>query len=356
MNLNFKKTYKFAVISALYITFFATLLVCSLCYFFMKSEIDNLIWVASIFAILIFAFSLFSMQYRTEKFIYQRVKKLYDEISFLDSNSSVNQPVNSDLSQITTQVKKFATDKKREIETLNDREEFRREFLGNVSHELKTPLFTVQGYISTLLDGAMKDKVIRKKYLERAEKGVERLVYIVEDLDTIAKLEMGEEKLSMTTFDIISLIQNTMDLLEMKANKKDITLTFDSKYYKPILVLGNYDKIQQVVSNLIENSIKYGKNRGSTEIGIEDFTNNKVIIKISDNGEGIEKQNIPRLFERFYRVDKSGARSEGGSGLGLAIVKHIIEAHNEKVFVKSNFGEGSEFSFTLEKAQTIPSN
>lgn len=356
MNLNFKKTYKFAVISALYITFFATLLVCSLCYFFMKSEIDNLILVASIFAILIFSFSLFSMQYRTEKFIYQRVKKLYDEISFLDSNSSVNQPVNSDLSQITTQVKKFATDKKREIETLNDREEFRREFLGNVSHELKTPLFTVQGYISTLLDGAMKDKVIRKKYLERAEKGVERLVYIVEDLDTIAKLEMGEEKLSMTSFDIISLIQNTMDLLEMKANKKDITLTFDSKYYKPILVLGNYDKIQQVVSNLIENSIKYGKNRGSTEIGIEDFTNNKVIIKISDNGEGIEKQNIPRLFERFYRVDKSGARSEGGSGLGLAIVKHIIEAHNEKVFVKSNFGKGSEFSFTLEKAETIPSN
>ncbi|WP_394758709.1 sensor histidine kinase [Flavobacterium sp.] len=356
MNLNFKKTYKFAVISALYITLFATVVVCLLCYFFIKSEIDNLIWIASIFAISIFTSSLFLMQYRTEKFIYQRVKKLYDEISFLDSNAIINQPVNSDLSQITTQVKKFATAKKREIETLNDREEFRREFLGNVSHELKTPLFTVQGYISTLLDGAMKDKNIRKKYLERAEKGVERLIYIVEDLDTIAKLEMGEKKLDIVSFDIISLIQNTMDLLEMKANKKDITLTFDSKYYKPIKVIGNYDKIQQVLTNLIENSIKYGKERGSTEIGVEDFGNNKVVVKISDDGEGIEKQNIPRLFERFYRVDKSGARSEGGSGLGLAIVKHIIEAHNEKVYVKSEFGKGSEFSFSLEKSETTSSN
>ena len=350
MNFNFKKTYKFAVISALYITFFATLLVCSLCYFFMKSEIDNLIWVASIFAILIFAFSLFSMQYRTEKFIYQRVKKLYDEISFLDSNSILNQPVNSDLSQITSQVQKFATEKKLEIETLNDREEFRREFLGNVSHELKTPLFTVQGYISTLLDGAMKDKTIRKKYLERAEKGVERLVYIIEDLDTIAKLETADGRLEMKSFDIINLIQAVMDLLEMKAHKKDITLTFDSKYYRPIMVMGNYEKIQQVVTNLIENSIKYGKIGGSTEIGVEEVINHRIMINIKDNGEGIEKQNISRLFERFYRVDKSGARSEGGSGLGLAIVKHIIEAHNEKIFVESVFGKGSEFSFTLQKA------
>nr|WP_306668146.1 ATP-binding protein [Flavobacterium psychrophilum] len=274
---------------------------------------------------------------------------MYEEISFLDTNSILNQPVNSDLSQITTQVQQFAANKKLEIESLNDREEFRREFLGNVSHELKTPLFTVQGYISTLLDGAMKDKIIRKKYLERAEKGVERLIYIVEDLDTIAKLEIAEGRIEMTNFDIISLIQGVFDLLEMKANKKEIMLSFDSKYHKPIMVLGNYEKIQQVVTNLVENSIKYGKIGGSTEIGVEEVINNKILINVKDNGEGIEKQNISRLFERFYRVDKSGARSEGGSGLGLAIVKHIIEAHNERIFVESKFRVGSEFSFTLQK-------
>jgi two-component system, OmpR family, phosphate regulon sensor histidine kinase PhoR len=347
--MNLKKTYKFAVISALYVTVFATLMICFLAYFFLDNKDSNFFWFVFFFGILVYLFSLFVLQYRTEKFIFARVKKLYDEISFLDSKSLVNQSTNTDLSEITSQVQRFASDKKLEIEILNDRENFRREFLGNVSHELKTPLFTVQGYISTLLDGAMKDKVLRKKYLERAEKGVERLVYIVEDLDTIAKLEMSEGRIQMLPFDIVILIQNVMDLLEMKATKKDITLTFDDKYFKPIIVLGNRDKIQQVVTNLLENSIKYGKTGGYTEIGIEDVINNRVLINITDNGEGIEKQNISRLFERFYRVDKSGARSEGGSGLGLAIVKHIVEAHNEKIFVDSTFGKGSQFSFTLQK-------
>ncbi len=289
------------------------------------------------------------LQYRVEKFIYRRVKKIYDDISFLDSTTFRNQAITTDMATLTRQVKKFATDKKLEIEMLKDREEYRREFLGNVSHELKTPLFTVQGYISTLLEGAMNDKKIRKKYLERAEKGVERLVFIVEDLDMIAKLEMGDESLVSAPFDIVELTQNVMDLLEMQANKKDITLNFDSKHYRPIMVMGDYERIEQVLTNLIENSIKYGKEKGSTEIGIEEVINNKVLINVKDNGEGIEKQNIPRLFERFFRVDKSGARSEGGSGLGLAIVKHIIEAHNERIYVESTFGVGSEFSFTLEK-------
>jgi two-component system phosphate regulon sensor histidine kinase PhoR len=234
---------------------------------------------------------------------------------------------------------------------LKVREEYRKEFLGNVSHELKTPLFTVQGYISTLLDGAMNDKKIRKKYLERAEKGVERLIYIVQDLDMIAKLEMGDLNIEMVSFDIVNLIQNVFDLLEMEASKKDILLLFDMKYNKPIMVLGDREKIEQVVINLIVNSIKYGKEKGSTEVSIENLTEDKVIVRINDNGEGIEKKNIPRLFERFFRVDKSGARSEGGSGLGLAIVKHIIEVHDEKIYVESEFGVGSEFSFTLKKAK-----
>jgi two-component system phosphate regulon sensor histidine kinase PhoR len=250
---------------------------------------------------------------------------------------------------LTKQVKKFATDKKLEIETLKVREEYRREFLGNISHELKTPLFTVQGYLSTLLDGAMDDKKIRKKYLERAEKGVERLVYIVEDLDMISKLEMGDVNLELSKFNIIDLVQSVFDLLEMVADKKNIILMFDRKYNKAINVFADQEKIQQVLSNLIMNSIKYGKENGTTEVTIEDLVDDKIIVRIRDNGEGIEKQNIPRLFERFFRVDKSGARSEGGSGLGLSIVKHIIEAHGEKIYVESEFGNGSEFSFTLEK-------
>ena len=351
MSLSFRKTYKFAVKSAIYITIFASGLVSILTYLFFEFS-----WLfILIFTFFIALFSFFMLQYRVEKFIYRRVKKIYDDISFLDSTSFRNQPITTDMATLTKQVKKFATEKKLEIEMLKDREEYRREFLGNVSHELKTPLFTVQGYISTLLDGAMEDKKIRKKYLERADKGVERLVYIVEELDMISKLEMGNESMEMIEFDIVELTQNVMDLLEMKANKKEITLNFDSKYFRPILVFGDYEKIQQVVMNLMVNSIKYGKVGGSTEVGIEDLTNNKVIVRITDNGEGIEKQNIPRLFERFYRVDKSGARSEGGSGLGLSIVKHIIEAHDEKIYVESKFGAGSEFSFTLEKVETAPS-
>jgi len=303
------------------------------------------------FAVCIGAFSFFVLQYRVEHFIYRRVKKIYDDVSLLESSTFRNQPITTDMATLMREVKKFATDKKLEIEMLRVREEYRREFLGNVSHELKTPLFTVQGYLSTLLDGAMNDKSIRKKYLERAEKGVERLIYIVQDLDMITKLEIGDLNLEITEFDIVKLVQNVFDLLEMEASKKDILLLFDMKYNKPIMVDGDREKIEQVVINLVVNSIKYGKEKGSTEVSIENLTDNKVIIRITDNGEGIEKQNIPRLFERFYRVDKSGARSQGGSGLGLSIVKHIIEAHGEKIYVESQFGIGSEFSFTLEKAK-----
>jgi len=344
-----RKTHKFGLLSALYITLISSIIVGILISVFFEFS-----WFfLGFFSFFIFVFSFFIIQYRVERFIYRRVKKIYDDVSFLDSSTLKNRPITTDMTVLTRQVKKFATEKKLEIEMLKDREEYRREFLGNVSHELKTPLFTVQGYICTLLEGGMHDKKIRQKYLERAEKGVERLVYIVEDLDMIAKLEMEDKILDYSNFDIVELVQNVLDLLEMKANKKDITLTLDSKYYYPIMVHGDYEKIQQVVMNLIVNSIKYGKFGGSTEIGVEDLINNKVIVRIKDNGEGIESKNIPRLFERFYRVDKTGAREEGGSGLGLCIVKHIIEAHDEKIYVESTFNKGSEFSFTLEKAETI---
>lgn len=347
MSVSFKRTYRFAVKSSLYITFFATGMVGILTSVFFAFS-----WkFCLIFALGIAIFSFFVLQYRVERFIYRRVKKIYDDVSLLESTNFRSQPITTDMATLTKQVKKFATDKKLEIETLKVREEYRREFIGNVSHELKTPLFTVQGYLSTLLDGGMKDKTIRKKYLQRAEKGVERLIYIVQDLDMITKLEAGELNLVNTRFDILEVIQNVFDLLEMKASEKNILLMFDLKYVKPIYVYGDKEKIQQVVTNLVVNSIKYGKEDGTTEVSVEDLVNNKVIVRIMDNGDGIEKQHIPRLFERFYRIDKSGARSEGGSGLGLSIVKHIIEAHDEKIYVESQVGKGSEFSFTLEKTK-----
>ncbi len=351
MNFNLKKTYKFALLSSLYITLILTVLVCILLHIYQIGVLDFKLPHLILFALLIAILSFFVIQYRAEKFIYQRVKKIYDDISLLEKSSFINQPITTDLDTLKQEVKQYANDKKLEIEMLKLRENYRREFLGNVSHELKTPLFTVQGYLSTLLDGAMKDKTIRKKYLERAEKGVERLIYIVQDLDMISKLETGDLNIIKKPFDIVKVIQNVMDLLEMKASKKDILLMFDRKYVKPIFVNGDQEKIQQVVVNLIVNSIKYGKVKGTTEVCIDGLNDKKIIVRITDNGEGVEKANISRLFERFYRVDKSGARTEGGSGLGLSIVKHIIEAHNEKIVVESTFSVGSEFSFTLDKVK-----
>lgn len=347
MAIKFKKSYKFAIKSSFYIALFSFGFLAIANYYFAKLPIYYLL----VFVVALFIFSFFVLQYRVEFFIYKRVKKIYDDVSLLESTSFRSKSITTDMATLTNEVQKFARDKKLEIESLKIREEYRREFLGNVSHELKTPLFTVQGYLLTLLDGAMDDKQIRKKYLQRAEKGVERLIYIVNDLDMITKLEMDTLGLEISEFNIIDVIQNVLDLLEMRASKKNILLTFDMKYVRPIKVVADLEKIQQVITNLVENSIKYGKENGTTEVSIEDFINNKIIVKVSDNGEGIEKHHIPRLFERFYRVDKSGARTEGGSGLGLAIVKHIIEGHNEKINVQSEFGKGSEFSFTMEKAK-----
>jgi two-component system phosphate regulon sensor histidine kinase PhoR len=347
MGVTFRKTYRFAVKSAFYITLFSTGVVAVLTELFYTFS-----WTVCLyFAISMMAFCFFVLQYRVEHFIYRGVKKIYDDVSFLESSTLRNQPITTDMATLTHEVKKFATDKKLEIEMLKIREEYRREFLGNVSHELKTPLFTVQGYLSTLLDGAMKDKSVRMKYLERAEKGVERLIMIVQDLDMITKLETGHLNLAVMDFNIVDVVQSVFDLLEMEASRKDILLLFDRKHTKPVFVRGDKDKIQQVLINLIVNSIKYGKEKGSTEVSIDDLIGNKIIIRVTDNGEGIESRHIPRLFERFYRVNKSGSRNDGGSGLGLSIVKHIIEAHNQKIYVESEFGEGSEFSFTLEKAE-----
>ena len=296
-----------------------------------------------------FVISFLIIQSRIEAFIYSKIKNLYKELNLIDSISLSKPDITTNMKSLMQNISDFSKDKKLEIETLKIQEEFRKEFIGNVAHELKTPIFTIQGYIENLIDGAIEDKSVRDKFLNRSKISVERLIYIIKDLDMITKLESGTFNLELDSFDIIKLIKNTYDQLEIQAQKKDIKLIFNKDYLEPIFVFADKDKLQQVITNLIINSIKYGTHKGTTEISLENLTKDKLIVRVTDNGEGIQKEHIPRLFERFYRIDQSGSRKQGGSGLGLSIVKHIIDGHNENIYIESKFGIGSEFSFTLTK-------
>ena len=314
----------------------------------LQFETEILVAFAFIF-LFFFIFSVFLINFRIERFILNKIKGIYNDLS--PSGVSMSQQiVQSDMEALRESVKKFADDKKLEIETLKEKEDYRKEFIGNISHELKTPLFTIQGYVLTLLEGAIRDKKVREKYLKRTAKGVDRLIYVVKDLDLISQFESGIKTIERTNFDINEVIENVFDLLEMQAIKNKISLGFDREYPHSFLVFADEERIQQVLTNLIVNSLKYGIKNGKTEVSLEVLNKEKILVKISDNGEGIEEEHLPRLFERFYRVDKSGNRKAGGSGLGLSIVKHIIEAHQEKLLVESKLGSGSEFSFTLQRA------
>ena len=345
--MKFKKTYSFAFISALYLTVLSIII--AIISYFLLEKFGLAITIISI--VLLFVLFFFIIQYRVEYFIYRRVRKIYNDVSLLEIEDLQRESVTTDMETLSKSVQKFAEGKRIEIQNLTERDSFRRDFLGNVAHELKTPLFTVQGYLLTLIEGASADKEILEKYLGRANKGVERLSAIVKDLDMIAKLETDGLKMNLQPFNILELIQNVFDLFEMRAKKKNISLVFDRIYEFPIFVTGDIERIEQVLINLVVNSIKYGKIGGVTSVGIDNYNENKFIIKVSDNGEGVKQEHLSRLFERFYRVDQSRSRDQGGSGLGLSIVKHIIEAHNENILLKSTYGEGSEFSFTLEKAK-----
>ena len=268
----------------------------------------------------------------------------------LDSPKINKSSVSTDMDSLMKKIEEFAKDKKIEIELLKSQEQYRKEFIGNVAHELKTPIFTIQGYISNLLDGAMDDKALLDKYLKNTDNSIERLIYIIKDLDLITQLESSTMNLKISSFNIVDLITDVFGQLEIKSKEKNIKLFFDKKYEEEILVEADKVRIEQVIANLLVNSINYGSENGSTEVSISVLTEKKIIVRMTDNGEGISKEHIPRLFERFYRVDVSRSRSHGGSGLGLAIVKHIIDAHNENIFVNSEPGVGSEFSFTLQKS------
>jgi two-component system, OmpR family, phosphate regulon sensor histidine kinase PhoR len=345
-----KKTYFFAFWSSVYITVFTSIALVLLAYFL---DIALNLGYLLLYIVVVFSFTFLITQYRLEKFIYQRIKKIYDSVSILDTSDFNKTPITTDIDTLSRDVQTFAKNKQLQIKNLNLREDYRREFLGNISHELKTPLFTVQGYLLTLEGGAINDKKISKKYIKRANKGVERLIAIVKDLDLISKLESADLSLNKEPFDLVDLVQNVFELLEMKAKKRNITLSFNKKYRFPIMALGDEERIEQVLTNLLVNSIKYGKIDGLTTISIESLNKDKLLVKVSDNGEGIEAKHMPRIFERFYRVDSSRSREQGGSGLGLAIVKHIIEAHDEAIFAESEFKKGSTFSFTLEKFEPV---
>ena len=254
----------------------------------------------------------------------------------------------NEIEHLTNEIEGWAKDRKEELERLKKHEIYRKEFLGNVSHELKTPIFNIQGYVATLLDGGLEDETINRNYLVRAEKSIDRMITIIYDLEAISQLETGELQLEQERFDITLLLQDVLEAQEMKATARGIILTLLTDG-KPVFVMADRFRIRQVIVNLITNSVKYGKEYGETKIKIYDIGDN-ISIEISDNGIGIAKEHLPRLFERFYRVDKSRSREQGGTGLGLAIVKHIIEAHNQTISVISTEGVGTSFSFTLKKA------
>ena len=254
-----------------------------------------------------------------------------------------------DFEGLSQQITNITEVQSKEIDFLNERENYRREFLGNISHELKTPLFSVQGYLLTLIEGGIDDENIRDKYLNRINKSVDRLIYLVKDLDMISELEKGRIDIQNNPFNIVALSQEVIDLLEIKADKNDIKLTLNHPTNYPIKVMGDIEKIQQVLINLIVNAINYSD--VNTEVKIEfQETEERIKIMVKDQGIGIKQEDADRIFERFYRVDKSRNRNQGGSGLGLAIVKHILEAHNQKINLKSKFGKGSNFFFYLRKA------
>src|ERR1700761_4233848 len=297
--------------------------------------------------------------YLIEKYVYSKIKLIYKLIHNLklgrDLRDALGEHMSADpINDVEAEVKEWARQKKSEIDDLRKQEKFRRDFLSNISHEFKTPLFAIQGYIDAIIDDDFEDTDMAHQFLEKASKNVDRLSYLIKDLDEISKLETGEIPINYTKFKVNDLIKEVFESLELKAKEHHIKLVFKQKYDEPILVNADREKIRQVLVNLIDNSFKYGKEGGSTSISIFEL-HDQVLLEVTDDGIGIEEKYLPRLFERFYRTDTSRSRQIGGSGLGLAIVKHIIEAHDQTINVRSTEGLGSTFGFTLQKAkQTIP--
>ncbi len=298
----------------------------------------------------LFAYYIITLAFDT--IIIEKIQPVYKTIhDFTISQKEIKRQLagKNMLGEINKDVEDWADKKTKEIKKLKQQEKYRKDFLGNVMHELKTPIFNIQGYVLTLLDGGLEDPSINKLYLERTEKSINRMISIVEDLESISRFESGELKLIVEEFDIIKLVEEVFEIMEMKAKQKNIKLSLATGFNKSIKVVGDRKRIHDVMNNLIINSINYGSKGGKTVVSFMDMGQN-LLIDITDNGIGISEKDIPRIFERFYRTDKSRSRDQGGTGLGLAIVKHIIEAHNQTINVRSRVDKGSSFVFTLKKA------
>ena len=324
---------------------FGQLLLSVLLFYFLPYSL----WSVLLGYLFSFVLAILVFKVAMKRFLWVKLRKVYDSPLFENEPILGSGSDDPDLESFVRQIRDFSENKLSEIEQLHNREDFRKEFLGDISHELKTPLFTAQGYLLTVLDDSIKDQKLKKMYLKRAVKSIDRLESIVKDLDMISKLETGME-LHQRPFDLRKTINEVFDMLEFEAEKKQISLGFREIYEYPVMVRADEEKIEQVLINLIGNSIHYGKPGGSTAIGMRSIDGERFMIDVMDNGIGIASENLPRLFERFYRADKSRSRDHGGSGLGLSIVKHILEAHSQKVSVESELGKGTTFSFTLNKA------
>lgn len=307
-----------------------------------------------IFVFLLGVVCYFLVLFILNKYINEKIQPIYKTIREVPITGKEGKLMgkfrSTNISDVQKEVEEWANNQTLEITRLKDLERYRKEFVGNVSHELKTPIFNIQGYVLTLLEGGIDDQKINKLYLQRTEKSIDRMISIVEDLESITKLESGELKLNFVNFDVIKLTEEVFELAHMLALERNITLQFSTKSDKPVMVYGDRKRIMEVLNNLVGNGIKYGKKRGHVKIGFYDL-HETILIDVTDNGIGMDKKDLPRVFERFYRVDKSRSREQGGTGLGLSIVKHIIEAHDQTINVKSVADKGTTFTFTLEKAK-----
>lgn len=336
--------------ASLYIAFFITAFVAVLLLILWLAYGFAPIWLVISLSGLLFAFSYFLSKYAIERFVYQKIKLIYKTIHDFRSSKAAKVDKNESLESVNESVLEWGAHQRTEIEELKKMAAYRREFLGNVSHELKTPIFNIQGYVLTLLDGGLEDETINKEYLLRTERSINRLIAIVEDLEEISKLESGELKLIMQRFDIADLSRDVVEFLEMKARKNNASIAIENQFDKPVFIKADKKRMRQVLINLIENAIKYG-DKEQSKILVRFFDMDKnYLIEIKDNGPGISEENMPRVFERFYRTDKGRSRDQGGTGLGLAIVKHIIEAHNQTITVRSKLGQGTTFAFTMSKS------
>ena len=310
-------------------------------------------WIALISFGVIFLGSFGLILYTVQTFIYRKIKLIYKFIYQTKASRKEefyykNILPQKGIDEVRADVEAWAEQRKAEIEMLQQNEAYRKEFLQNLSHELKTPIFAIQGYVDTLLGGALENTEVNRKFLQSTSRNIDRLVNLVDDLDAISKLESGEQLLLMDSFVVQDLLREVYDSLSIKADEKNIRCIIKKGCEAPLHVYADKEKIRQVFINLVDNAIKYGKQHGTIEASFYKVDGARVLIEISDDGSGIAEDHLPRIFERFYRTDLARSRKVGGSGLGLAICKHIIEAHGQTIHVRSTIDVGSTFGFTLQ--------